>query len=324
MVSEVTFINPLVSIIMPAYNVEKYIKESVESIIGQTYLMWELIVVNDGSKDNTPEILEQLASRDYRIQIVNQKNQGVAAARNTGIAKAKGAYVSFLDADDTWDSAFLSELVAAIERTEVDAVYCGFKTVYESGRGPKSYPFKYLNGRILKETVQGISWLHVGALLIKRNVLELNNLQFSHGCSMGEDLEFIYKLLAVSKVDSVSKELMNYRVRPGSALRSKWDWAKHIQVVPALKRAIDFIESRTNQDASMMQAKQALEIKAAQARLRIMWRMVKRRDHKEVLRMLEDNECQVELANLKKHPLKLVDRLKLNILFSRFIRLFGS
>lgn len=91
---------PLVSIIMPAYNAERTIAESIKSVLNQTYIHWELLIINDGSKDNTSNIIKSI--KDNRIILIEQENGGVAKARNNGIQNAKGKYVAFLDSDDLW------------------------------------------------------------------------------------------------------------------------------------------------------------------------------------------------------------------------------
>lgn len=106
----------LVSIIMPAYNVDEYIEESIRSIQAQTYPNWELIVVNDGSTDTTQAVVERLASQDSRIRLVTQPNGGVSRARNRGLELARGEYISFLDGDDLWEPTFLRELIDAKKR----------------------------------------------------------------------------------------------------------------------------------------------------------------------------------------------------------------
>lgn len=100
----------LVSVIIPVYQVEKYIANTVRSVLSQTYTNFELLIVDDGSTDRSYEICQQFA--DSRIEIIRQKNQGVAAARNTGIAKAQGDYVAFLDGDDLWVPEKLEKHVA--------------------------------------------------------------------------------------------------------------------------------------------------------------------------------------------------------------------
>ena len=118
--------HPLVSIIVPCYNHGIYLPESIESIINQTYSSWEIIIVNDGSKDNTEEIANQLIETylDKPIKLINQKNQGVAIARETGIKESSGRFILFLDADDLIHPQFLEETVAILlEQAEVGFVY---------------------------------------------------------------------------------------------------------------------------------------------------------------------------------------------------------
>src|SRR5690349_25117803 len=92
----------LISVIMPAYNAEKFVAESISSVITQTYKNWELIIVDDGSTDNTKNIIEEFAKHDARIKYIYQENAKQGKARNTGIAMAKSGLVAFLDADDLW------------------------------------------------------------------------------------------------------------------------------------------------------------------------------------------------------------------------------
>tara|TARA_Y100001954_G_scaffold57286_1_gene61741 strand:+ start:1204 stop:2067 length:864 start_codon:yes stop_codon:yes gene_type:complete len=92
----------MISIVIPAYNAEPYLEETVNSVLEQTLEDWEIIIINDGSKDNTLELCEKLSKQDPRIHFFSQANQGVSVARNHGISKTKGEYIAFLDADDTW------------------------------------------------------------------------------------------------------------------------------------------------------------------------------------------------------------------------------
>lgn len=98
--------NELVSVIMPAYNMEKYIGDSIESVLNQNYINFELIIINDGSSDGTKEIIAKYQHMDERIIYIEQENHGVSVARNVGMSCAKGKYISFLDADDLWEPIF--------------------------------------------------------------------------------------------------------------------------------------------------------------------------------------------------------------------------
>ena len=99
-----------ISIIMPAYNAAKYIEKTIKSIQAQAYTNWELLVISDGSTDETVPIVNKLMAFDRRIQCYEQENAGVSAARNTGLDKATGKYISFLDADDLWEPSILEKL----------------------------------------------------------------------------------------------------------------------------------------------------------------------------------------------------------------------
>ena len=93
---------PLVSIIVPAYNVESYLSECLDSVISQSYIYWELVLVNDGSMDATPVICDNYALKDKRIHVIHKENTGVSDSRNRALEKITGEYVIFLDADDYW------------------------------------------------------------------------------------------------------------------------------------------------------------------------------------------------------------------------------
>jgi glycosyltransferase involved in cell wall biosynthesis len=125
----------LVSVVVPSYNASRYISETLESVLSQTYRNFEVIVIDDGSKDNTSDIVADYARRDSRIRQVNQPNAGVGAARNRGIAEASGAFIAPLDADDVWYPQKLEKQVASLERKGEDwgFTYCWSKSINERG-----------------------------------------------------------------------------------------------------------------------------------------------------------------------------------------------
>ncbi len=108
----------MISIIIPAYNAEKYITETINSVINQTYTDWELIIINDGSIDNTAEIVKQFCANDNRIKYYYQNNSGVSAARNNGLKRANGEYIVFLDSDDVWLKEFLEKTVSFLDKNK--------------------------------------------------------------------------------------------------------------------------------------------------------------------------------------------------------------
>lgn len=118
---------PAVSVIMPVYNVERYVARAVESIQNQTFRDWELICVDDGSTDGSGQVLDRLASRDWRIEVIHTENQGAAAARNIALDRARGIYVHFIDADDWVEKDMLEQEVAFAQVHALELVVAGFQ-----------------------------------------------------------------------------------------------------------------------------------------------------------------------------------------------------
>lgn len=125
----------MVSIIVPVYNAEKYIDECIQSVICQTYAAWELLLVDDGSTDNSGNICDKYAREDIRIKVLHQKNQGVSVARNVALDWAKGDYVIFLDSDDFWcEKTALDKLVSAARKYQLDVVRGEYTRVDQEGQ----------------------------------------------------------------------------------------------------------------------------------------------------------------------------------------------
>lgn len=122
----------LVSIITPCYNGEKYISETIDSVLAQTYSDWEMIIIDDGSKDGSADLVREYEKKDSRIRLVQQENAGSAAARNNGIGQAEGQYIALLDADDIWEPEFLAEQTAFMKEKNAVCVYCSYKCIDEN------------------------------------------------------------------------------------------------------------------------------------------------------------------------------------------------
>lgn len=126
------FEKELVSIITPMYNGERFVAKTIESVLSQNYTKWEMIIIDDGSKDNSPTIVEEYSKKDKRIQLVRQKNAGSGAARNNGIRRAKGQYICLLDADDTWENNFLEEQIKLIKEKDATLVFSSHNRIDEN------------------------------------------------------------------------------------------------------------------------------------------------------------------------------------------------
>lgn len=127
---------PLISVIVPVYNTERYLMDCLNSICRQTYCNLEIIAVNDGSTDGSEKILYQYCQQDTRVHVVNQENEGLSAARNTGLACANGEYVLFVDSDDWIDDCTCEEAIRAIKSTDTDVVMWSYVREYPSVSKP--------------------------------------------------------------------------------------------------------------------------------------------------------------------------------------------
>ena len=135
--------NPLVSIIVPVYNVEEYLEECVNSIISQTYTNIEIILVDDGSTDNSGELCDKYSLRDNRIEVIHKVNGGISDARNVGAKSAKGKYIYFIDSDDYIVSEAIDELVSVALRDNSDIVFFDAKC-FEEGEKGFNIPQRYI------------------------------------------------------------------------------------------------------------------------------------------------------------------------------------
>lgn len=163
----------LISIIMPCFNCAAYLEKAIASVQAQTFPEWELIAIDDGSNDNSPDILAQLAAQDTRIRIFRQANQGPYPARNLGLKQAAGEFIAFLDADDWWDKDFLAKMHGALAESGADLAYCGWQNVSEQGQSRPPYvPPDYLKEPDLwQRLLKSCPW-PIHAALTRRSVLE--------------------------------------------------------------------------------------------------------------------------------------------------------
>lgn len=125
----------MISIIVPVFNAENYLAKSIESVLNQTYPAWELILIDNGSEDNSLRICQEYAKKDERIMVLHQyQNRGVSVARNLALEKACGKYLTFLDADDWLEEDYLEQLIGMQKKTDADMLVCQYEKVYDADR----------------------------------------------------------------------------------------------------------------------------------------------------------------------------------------------
>ena len=135
-----------VSIIIPVYNVQKYLRKCLDSIVNQTFKNIEIIIINDGSSDNSLNICKEYSKKDKRINIINKHNEGVSKARNTGLLYATGEYISFIDSDDWVEQNMIEELYNSITSNKADLCICNF---IKENKNKRDYIKSNINQKIL-------------------------------------------------------------------------------------------------------------------------------------------------------------------------------
>lgn len=224
----------LVSVIVPSYNASRHICETLESVLAQTYRNLEVIVIDDGSKDHTPDIVANYARRDSRIRLVNQPNAGVGAARNRGIAEASGVFIAPLDADDVWYTQKLEKQVASLQRNgeEWGFAYCWSKSFNERGEacllssshlGSRPLAHWPIRGKVfhalIYKNIVGNASVPLFRTSAVREVGGYRTRAEQGGVQGCEDWDFTLRVAAKYLVDEVPDCLVGYR-KSGSTMSS--------------------------------------------------------------------------------------------------------
>ncbi|MDS3859213.1 glycosyltransferase family A protein [Thermosynechococcaceae cyanobacterium BACA0444] len=213
---------PLVSVIIPAYNAARFVQETLESVLGQTYQNLEVLVVDDGSNDNTVNIIEQLAQQDSRIILIQQENAGVAAARNAGILQAKGEFIAPVDADDIWYPEKLAKQVVKMlaSPAAVGVVYCWSAMIDEKGQFTGGYFIGKQRGYVLPDLICQFFLGNASVPLIRRSCFETVGLYDqelrAQSAQGAEDYDISLRLAEYYQFEVVPEFLVGYRQVPGS------------------------------------------------------------------------------------------------------------
>ena len=238
--------NASVSIIIPAYNLSGYIDKCLDSVLSQTYTDFEIIIINDGSDDGTAEILDAYAKNDARVRVIHKQNEGVSAARNTGISAASGKYFYFFDGDDFAEPHAVEKSLKKLIETDSDVLIYGYYRyngdkvtqtclpVFEEGVYENEKIAEKLLPKFIGISYGGINdWLAgepnglyvenpaLWRCVVKSELIKSNGLAFDINLRIGEDTIFISDLLSCSKRCNILRECLYYlRFREASAIAS--------------------------------------------------------------------------------------------------------
>lgn len=220
---------PLISIVIPVYNAEKYLSACIDSVLCQTYSNLEIILVNDGSTDTCPALCEDFAKKDKRIVVIHKENGGVSSARNQGLQSATGEYVGFIDSDDYVDKDYVQALYDSLQTENSDIAFCNF--VY-AGKSIQSSQENLPNTVHIDanspETIRFLGrFFRVGSYIMSSSCRTLykkqlvKDLRFNPLLRVGEDLLFVIQALLKAQTASfVKRDLYFYRVNEESCIHN--------------------------------------------------------------------------------------------------------
>lgn len=320
----------LISVILPVYNVEKYLDKCLNSLINQTYQNLEIILVDDGSPDNSGKICDDWTTKDSRIKVIHKENGGVSSARNLGLDTATGNYITFLDPDDYVDLQMYEKMLSAIHAQNADMAMCGMTNVYELNGleeivveenlpniNINSQTYLLLNNKFRKngvlytDTIMG----SVCRCLFNKSLISTTRFEKVMIC---EDLVFVSDIFKKNPLIAVVNEhLYYYLQRPTSALHSI-----NLKKIESRLEAIELLYNRLNEsvDKSVMGALLFAEYSGCTSKL------IANYSIKEVKKFINNNQFINSTMNTKfnyKMQLKNVGFIKKFWLFFIYKKWFG-
>ncbi|MCC8412744.1 glycosyltransferase family 2 protein [Photorhabdus laumondii] len=297
----------LVSIIIPAFNVEDIIENAINSVLNQTYKNTEIIIVNDGSTDGTMDVLNRLSEQYFNIEVFSQENRGISAARNVGLSKAKGDYVTFLDSDDSFEPSFIESVLRKNGETKSDITFCLFKNVY-TDKEICSKDYRDLNN--LAFNFLNFDYFGICCMLIKRNFLLENKIWFDENLIVGEDISFILLCICKAKFSYIPEYLYNYIYRSDSIMNKRWDVKNYIDEIQAWDKIYQDMDTQYhNEDRETFMRK--VKSKALSLKGQLMWKMQASKRFDELSSFLSDFSYQRQDAEFIRKRNKFLFRLKI-------------
>lgn len=215
--------NILISVVVPVYNLEKYISKCINSIRNQTLKNFELIIIDDGSSDSSYEVIKKYVIEDNRIKYIKQENKGVSSARNKGIEIAKGKYITFVDGDDSIHPRMLEDMYSLASKKRFELLFCLFSNSMNSTLNNSINKLKILSAdNYIANILEGKVQRSACGVLFNLDLVKKNFLFFDETLSYGEDMFFTINalLLTNSKVGLLSENYYYVGQREGSAIRT--------------------------------------------------------------------------------------------------------
>lgn len=253
----------MLSVVIPAYNVQRDIPRTLASLHAQNSEAMEVIVVNDGSTDETEKVVRGFIQQHgfENIQVISQSNSGVSAARNHGLKRATGEFVLFLDGDDYISDGFIAEFHEVIrQHPSVQIVHWPYDLVDESGGLLAGFPYE--ETPVLRsglETLQAVllqksTRIWTGSIAYRRDLLDAHGLLYTPGCRAGEDLEYIYKALSSAESVLFTGLSRSFYVQRSSSVMNSYSLNK-FDAVQAMGRIRDYYKSRPGSDYAALAQK---------------------------------------------------------------------
>lgn len=243
------------SIVIPVYNVESYLKECIESILSQTYKNYEIILVDDGSTDNSPKICDDYEEKYQNILVIHNKNRGASSARNTGTKKAVGKYIIYMDSDDfILDKEFLRKLAKKIEN-ETDIIFYKYQKYFNKIKKLEECKFSYslaikensyankIAALVKENAFFGMAWIRA----TRKEIILKNKIEFEEGL-VGEDMDWNYHvILNSSSIDFIDEPMIAYRQREGS-VTSNYKLKNLLDFVYILEKWSEYIKKEVKDE----------------------------------------------------------------------------
>ena len=244
------------SIVIPVYNVESYLKECIESILSQTYKNYEIILVDDGSTDNSPKICDDYEEKYQNILVIHNKNGGASSARNAGTKKAVGEYIIYMDSDDfILDKEFLKKLAKKI-KNKTDIIFYKYQKYFNKTKKLEECKFSYslaikeksyvdkITVLVKENAFFGMPWNRV----TRKEILLKNKIEFEEGL-VGEDMDWNYNvILNSSSIDFIDEPMIAYRQREGS-VTSNYKLKNLLDFIYILEKWSEYIKKEVKDES---------------------------------------------------------------------------